>query len=149
MEGKKEALEVLQLILENPTARCQEHRTRIHLFLNPKDDAELLAKVDALCDASKISSPAKKENGGASHADVKILCSELTAESQSVLKAEWRRVKKGEVSFRIMRVGVTSIAVLGFFGLLLAIVWLILGDGNFNSITESLPIPSAASQTNI
>lgn len=105
--SRSDALNEMQSVLKTETAQCLECRNRIHLFLNPDENEELIKKIESLHEASKISSNAK-------HQQVQELCDDVLLEAQRVLKKEWKRVKRGEPSYVIMKNGVlfTSLALL-------------------------------------
>ena len=71
-------------------------RLRILLRLNPLEHATLIERMDAI-----YSLTADEEFG--SPGTLKQLISEFTEEAQRVLKSEWKRVKRGEPTFRVTK----------------------------------------------
>ena len=67
--------------------RLEACKARIELRLNPKEHVVLLKAVNAMTEPSEHDAKAAA----------------LIAESQKVLKAEWKRVKRGEPIFRVTK----------------------------------------------
>ncbi|MCE5182273.1 MAG: hypothetical protein LLG15_10775 [Betaproteobacteria bacterium] len=65
---------------------------RIRLRLNPKENAALLEKLDAVRDLLRSAKAFDKDYAGQAYKD-------LINEAQQVLKVEWKRVKRGEWAF--------------------------------------------------
>lgn len=82
-----EAIQTHLRTKESDFQRIEECKARIRLRLNPKEYRALLNAVKAMSDPSDHD--AKSET--------------LIAESQKVLKAEWKRVKRGEPVFFITK----------------------------------------------
>lgn len=75
---------------------------RIALRLNPVEHTSLMTKITSFQDEMlKLSSANLDRNELISKQD--ILTKALIEESQAVLKKEWKRVKAGELSFRILK----------------------------------------------
>ena len=66
---------------------------RIRLRLNPDEHSEILKLLDEL------------STGGIGAENTQRILNELVSKVQPVLKDEWRRVKRGELSYRILKWG--------------------------------------------
>ncbi|WP_286353967.1 hypothetical protein [Geothrix oryzae] len=83
--------------------------TCITLRLNPKEHKKL---IDLLDEATHL---AADTNSTSMTTDkINQLSSDITDESQLILKAEWRRVKRGEWSFFITKWGALVLAISAF-----------------------------------
>jgi hypothetical protein len=71
-------------------------RLKILFRLNPVEHATLIERIDAMFEHSAIE---EFENPGSGER----LISDFVAESQKVLKSEWKRVKRGEITFRMTK----------------------------------------------
>jgi hypothetical protein len=80
------------LSLKPELLKVEELQTRIELRLNPKEHVELIAQIRRLGGAHDFVGTEFKEK--------KAAFDQLVAESQRVLKGEWRRVKEGEWTYR-------------------------------------------------
>lgn len=81
---------------------------RIRLRLNPKEHKRLFELLDFFLDGGSVDTAA-----------INAATKELVDEIQVVLKAEWSRVKSGELSFRILKYASLALAVtsVGFVAL--------------------------------
>lgn len=87
---------------------------RIILRLNPEEHSEIIGKISCL---SKIH---ELELLDFNKREKQI--EDLIAAFQRVLKSEWKRVKSGELTYRIVRwVGLTGAMIA--FGLVVAVIW--------------------------
>ncbi|OLQ83754.1 hypothetical protein BIT28_14090 [Photobacterium proteolyticum] len=77
----------------------------ILLRLNPKDDEVLIKKLTALNNIATSRYLPESVNV------VSVATNELIAESQKLLKKEWKRVKRGEVSFFLTKWGVLILLI--------------------------------------
>jgi hypothetical protein len=114
------ALDDMRDLLKGVNAQRMEHRNRILLMLNPKDDAHLIAQVHELSRISAISSNVE-------HTVVVRHCDALVAESQRLLKQEWIRVKRGEWSYRVIKCFVVVVTLLLAAAVAL-VLWHLAGD---------------------
>lgn len=72
-------------------------RARILLRLNPVEHTKIIKLINAAYSYSALRDEGKDGKGGEG------LVADFIAESQVVLKREWRRVKTGELTFRITK----------------------------------------------
>lgn len=80
-------------------------RSKILLRINPKEHKDLIEKIEAVFNSIKDKRKIKIT-------EARPLLDNLIAETQKVLKAEWTRVKKGEIFYRVSRACVV-IALIG------------------------------------
>jgi hypothetical protein len=91
---------------ESEFQRLEACKTRIRLRLNPKEHQVLLDAVKAMSDPSDHDTKSEA----------------LIAESQRVLKAEWKRVKRGEPVFFVTK-WLSLIVCLTALGIAISMVW--------------------------
>jgi hypothetical protein len=86
--------------------KAQAMYERVRMRLNP-DEARntlLLTQLKRLVDLTP---------GGASHVEVNTLADEIAASSRPILKQEWVRVKRGELTFRVTEAVALLVVILG------------------------------------
>ncbi|MDN4052921.1 hypothetical protein QPK32_07515 [Massilia sp. YIM B02763] len=89
--------------------------TRIKLRLNPKEHAKLIMLVEnyVINMVKEEEEKEKVENDKEDTLDTdSIHEKELMKEAQRVLKLEWKRVKNGEIAFRITKYAALSVSIL-------------------------------------
>jgi hypothetical protein len=101
---RDDALNDMSALLKGEEVKRSECRNRILLLLNPKDDRDLVLKINELYEASSISSDE-------SHHDVLAKCAGVLSEAQVLLKKEWRRVKRGEPVYVAMKIIVALVVL--------------------------------------
>ena len=94
--------------------KIEELQTRIELRLNPTEHCELIRQIHALVNIQEFL--------GTPFVVSKAAIERFTTESQNVLKAEWRVVKKGEPTYRWIK-RFSLLAVLLAISLLVWIAW--------------------------
>jgi len=89
-------------------AYCAYHK--VVLRLNPDEHKALRQKI------IEIERTLSKKGGELSAIDFGILCAEFDSEAQRVLKREWKRVKSGEMTYKITKYAFLMVLVLGLSG---------------------------------
>lgn len=123
-EGRKpfstlDWLSKYQQISKDDCAMCSECYQRIMLRLNPEDHRQLVEELRA---ASKLMSSPKALD---SKDVIRSQLDRIVEQSQTVLKSEWVRVKKGEPPYRLTAIASLSMLVTLFLSLAVVIIWLI------------------------
>lgn len=95
--------------------RLERLQVRVLLRLNPKEHKKLITLVNEFLDntASEIKSGTTTDDPG------KAAKNKIVEESQRILKMEWKRVKKGEIAFRIVKYASATGVVVGLSALAL------------------------------
>lgn len=113
---KKRNSDELELLESNFDAirELQSIEYRIIFRLNPVKHSGLIAKIKAL----RRQMISLYSQGVSSSAVEDSITDAITADCNVILKAEWERVKKGEVGFRFVKWVAMAIATLGLLALL-------------------------------
>ena len=95
-------------IAKNHSKNLNNCSAKIMLSLNSDEHARLIGLIASLTSKSKINSDSEYKN-------LESLCKLTIKESQSVLKEEWGRVKKGEASIFLTKyVLIAVLPIIGF-----------------------------------
>jgi hypothetical protein len=101
------------LALKPEIILIEELQIRIELRLNPKEHLQLIELIHDLTQLQQfIGKPFNKR---------KSAIDALTTESQRVLKVEWQRVKRGEATYRWIKIVAIAFVVLALIAL--SILW--------------------------
>lgn len=106
LKGKKVKVTAEQLLefVENTTSSLEEVHTRIQLRLNPKEHQVLLGLLKQM---EQLFNKAGENIGK----EMLALMDPIIHESQQVLKNEWKRVKRGELTYQIVKYGSLSLVI--------------------------------------
>lgn len=117
--SKLDWLSRYQQLSKDDCAICLECYQRIMLRLNPEDHRQLVEELRA---ASKLMSSPKALD---SKDVIRSQLDRIVEQSQTVLKSEWVRVKRGEPPCQLTAIATLSMLATLFLSLAVVIIWLI------------------------
>ena len=91
-----EAIKHMMDAVKNHSKDKNNSHTKILLYLNPKEHGDMIDLVNELANIASLSNKTENEK-------VKEQCDNVIKEAQGILKKEWKRVKRGEVTFYLTK----------------------------------------------
>lgn len=114
-EARERAATKMLTFFEDQQRPSLELRNKILLHLNPIEHAKLIRGVRELHEKTQLRSVADLEM-------TEALADDVLEKTQQVLKYEWRRVKRGEAVYRVMKSVLATLVAVLFVGIVYGVI---------------------------